>query len=211
MRLATRPLLTSQRRRCWAVRVSAMRWIDWSPARSGQSRALAPRRSRGRQDGAAGAHVGKRPCTDVDQARGLGRCGLSASSRRSSAARRSSVPTGSAAASSNSACRPANGSSISDSTPAARAIDSRKRCGSGIRWCARRRTERRACRIAGTSIARWPTRPIRSSIPTGGHGIAPTLPRVSTRPWPTSWSARPAAPRIAAASPRRPSSSERQS
>ena len=51
---------------------------------------------------------------------------------------------------------------------------------------------------AGTSIARWPRPPIRSSIRTGAHGIARRPRRSSTRAWPASSSDRPAA-RAAAA------------
>ena len=44
--------------------------------------------------------------------------------------------------------------------------------------------------------SRWPRRPIPRPIPIGARGIARTRRRVSTRPWRTSWSARPGARRL---------------
>ncbi len=64
---------------------------------------------------------------------------------------------------------------------------------------------RRRSPSARRSTARWPRRPIPKRIPIAERGTARTRPPASTRRWPASWSARPAARRPAAASrpPRR--------
>jgi hypothetical protein len=53
-------------------------------------------------------------------------------------------------------------------------------CGSGIRWCARRPTNRRRCSSGRTSTTPWRRPPTRSSIPTAVPGTAPR-----PRPGPT--------------------------
>ena len=54
-------------------------------------------------------------------------------------------------------------------------------CGSGIRWCDRRRTELLRSRIGRPRIGRSRTRPIPTSIPIGGRGTARSAHRAPTK------------------------------
>ena len=84
--------------------------------------------------------------------------------------------------------------------------NSAPRCGSGIRWSARRPTGRRQRRTDRSCTARWRRSPIRRSIPTAGPGTGPRPRQGPMRMSPRSWSVRRAGRRLAEAWPRRPRS-----
>ena len=66
------------------------------------------------------------------------------------------------------------GIAVDAAAPAAAAglLEFGARCGSAIRWSARRSTGRRRRRSAGARTARWPRRPIPGRIPTAAPGTA---------------------------------------